>query len=87
MSLIFDDIKITDVDDNEHTCRVCVDEYIPPLSATQWEPEQHEAVEWTFCDENGRFIMPSFEISDRECLRIEELLMEKIRDMRNGGYI
>lgn len=87
MSLIFDDIKITDVDDNEHTCRVCVDEYIPPLPATQWEPRQNESVEWTFCDEKGRFIMPSFEISDREDRRIEELLIKKIRDMRNGGYI
>lgn len=87
MSLIFDDIKITDVDDNEHTCRVCIDEYIPPLPATMSEPAQREAVEWTFCDENGRFIMPSFEISDRECLRVEELLIQKIRDLRNGGDI
>ena len=83
MSLIFGDIKITDTDDNEHTCRVCVDEYIPPLSATQWEPAQREAVEWTFCDENGRFIMPSFEISDREDRRIEELLIERIHDLRS----
>ena len=53
MSFIFNDITFTDTDDNEHTCRVCVDEYIPPLPATQWEPEQHEAVEWTFCDERA----------------------------------
>ena len=87
MSLIFDDIKITDTDYNEHTCRVCIDEYIPPLPATQWEPEQHEAVEWTFCDEKGRFIMLPFEISDSEDRRVEELLIQKIRDLRNGGDI
>ena len=86
MSLIFD-VKITDVDDNEHTCRVCVDEYIPPLPATMMDPPQHETVEWTFCDEKGRFIMPSFSISDREDRRVEELLIEKIRDLRNGGDI
>ena len=83
MTIILDDITVTDTDDNEHTCRVCVDEYIPPLSATQWEHEQHEAVEWTFCDEKGRFIMPSFEISDREDRRVEELLIEKIHDLRS----
>lgn len=83
MSIIFDDITVTDTDDNEHVCLVQVEEYIPPLSATQWEPEQHEAVEWTFCDEKGRFIMPPFEISDSEDRRIEELLIEKIHDLRS----
>jgi len=83
MGPIFE-VTVTDTDDNVHSCLVQVDEYIPPLPATQWEPEQHEAVEWTFCDEKGRFIMPSFSISDREDRRVEELLIEKIRDLRNG---
>lgn len=87
MTIFFDGIRVTDTDDNEHSCRVQVDEYIPYAPATMQEPPQHEAVEWTFCDEKGRFIMPSFEISDREDRRVEELLIQKIRDLRNGGDI
>lgn len=83
MTLIFDDIIVADRDDNEHKMRVRVDEYIPYAPATQWEPEQPESCEWVFCDEKGRFIMPDFEISEREDERITDLIIRKIRDDRD----
>ena len=85
MAMIFDDIRMTDVDDNEHECRVRIDYYQPYLRASSLEPPEEEEVEWVFCDERGEYIAPPFEIGDREERRIDEMLMERIRDIRSAG--
>lgn len=85
MKLIFDDVKVTDADDNDHTVSIMVIDYIPPLPATQWEPAQIEMVEWVFCDRFGRYVPPSFDISELEEKRIDAYLIEQIAELKCGS--
>ena len=85
MRLIFDDVTVTDADDNDHTVSIMVIDYIPPLPATQWEHAQHEIVEWVFCDRTGRYVTPPCDISEREAMRIDEWLIEQIAELKSGS--
>lgn len=80
MKLIFDDVKVTDADDNDHNVSIMVIDYIPPLPATQWEPAQIEMV-----DRTGRYVPPPCDISEREAMRIDEWLIEQIAELKSGS--
>lgn len=86
MDLIFENVTVTDADGNDHTVSIMVIDYIPSLPATQWEPAQHEEVEWIFCDRAGRYVPPPpCDISEREAVRIGEWLIKQIAELKSGS--
>lgn len=72
------EVEVEDRNGDLHTAHVIIDDYIPYLPATNWEPEQREDVDWFFCDEKGKFIEVDFEISDRQIRKIDEYLMSRL---------